>query len=441
MFYRLNEQEILDLLDKLDQDELEPGNIVLHLPDEHDRTASDCDSDNSDEESAGDLNKLGPVLMKTTCDFVPHGSYAVSSDTEDEETEQPLAKKNKKNEKKVIQWTSEEPNFKINKNKLPVSPLPEEVMSTDTEYELFRLFIDQNFIDNLVKQTNMYAVQQDKILNVNSNEILVVLGAFMLSGYAKYPDKRLYWSKDSDTPTILCDAIRCRRFEDIIHNMHFNDNTQIDREDRLYKLRPLLEHLQSKFLVLNPLDEHLSIDESMIPYYGRHFAKQFIKGKPIRFGYKNWALCSSNGYMYAFDVYTGKNKEASRTELGVGGDVVMNLIKKAKVPCNKGFKVYFDNYFTSFKLLNKLSSIGICATGTIRENRLQNCPLPKKESFKKSSKWSHKFSTSSSILVVKYNDKNTVNVATNFDCSRITSVKRFSAEKKIILIFLSLKLL
>ena len=96
MFFRLNEQEILDLLDKLDQDELEPGNIVLHIPDEHDRTASDCDSDNSDEESAGDLNKLGPVLMKTTCDFVPHGSYAVSSDTEDEETEQPLAKKNKK---------------------------------------------------------------------------------------------------------------------------------------------------------------------------------------------------------------------------------------------------------------------------------------------------------------------------------------------------------
>ncbi|KAJ8912152.1 hypothetical protein NQ315_006116 [Exocentrus adspersus] len=33
----------------------------------------------------------------------------------------------------------------------------------------------------------------------------------------------------------------------------------------------------------------------MIPYYGKHYAKQYIKGKPIRFGFKNWALCTSNG--------------------------------------------------------------------------------------------------------------------------------------------------
>ena len=35
-----------------------------------------------------------------------------------------------------------------------------------------------------------------------------------------------------------------------------------------------------------------SIDEIMIPYYGRHSTKQFIYGKPIRFGYKVWSLCA-----------------------------------------------------------------------------------------------------------------------------------------------------
>ena len=44
----------------------------------------------------------------------------------------------------------------------------------------------------------------------------------------------------------------------------------------------------------------------MIPYYGKHYAKQFIRGKPIRFGFKNWALCTSSGYMMAFDIYVGK---------------------------------------------------------------------------------------------------------------------------------------
>jgi hypothetical protein len=32
--------------------------------------------------------------------------------------------------------------------------------------------------------------------------------------------------------------------------------------------------------------EDYSVDEIMIPYFGRHSSKQFIHGKPIRYGYK-----------------------------------------------------------------------------------------------------------------------------------------------------------
>ena len=32
--------------------------------------------------------------------------------------------------------------------------------------------------------------------------------------------------------------------------------------------------------------EDLNMDESMVPYYGRHSCKQFIRAKPFRFGYK-----------------------------------------------------------------------------------------------------------------------------------------------------------
>ncbi|GFW51170.1 chimeric ERCC6-PGBD3 protein [Trichonephila clavipes] len=44
----------------------------------------------------------------------------------------------------------------------------------------------------------------------------------------------------------------------------------------------------------------------MIQYYGHHYFKQYIKGKPIRFGYKMWALCGNNGYCYNFDLLCGK---------------------------------------------------------------------------------------------------------------------------------------
>ena len=44
-----------------------------------------------------------------------------------------------------------------------------------------------------------------------------------------------------------------------------------------------------------PLDQNLSIDEVMIPYFGRHGTKQFIRGKAIRYGFKLWGLASIFG--------------------------------------------------------------------------------------------------------------------------------------------------
>ena len=87
------------------------------------------------------------------------------------------------------------------------------------------------------------------------------------------------------------------------------------------------------------MDEHLFIDESMIPYYGKHYAKQYMKGKPIRFGFKNWALCSSNGYMISFEIYTGKSNTVEKV-IGLGGDVVMSLLHQSKVPSYHGHKFF-----------------------------------------------------------------------------------------------------
>ncbi|KRZ70587.1 PiggyBac transposable element-derived protein 3 [Trichinella papuae] len=41
----------------------------------------------------------------------------------------------------------------------------------------------------------------------------------------------------------------------------------------------------------------------MVPYYGHHSCKMFIRGKPIRFGYKIWTMASANGYPYALKIY------------------------------------------------------------------------------------------------------------------------------------------
>ena len=35
-------------------------------------------------------------------------------------------------------------------------------------------------------------------------------------------------------------------------------------------------------------EKNISIDESMVPCYGRHGGKQYIQNKPVKFGYKLW---------------------------------------------------------------------------------------------------------------------------------------------------------
>ena len=112
----------------------------------------------------------------------------------------------------------------------------------------------------------------------------------------------------------------------------------------------------------------LLIEESMVPYYGRHSCKIFIRGKPIRFGYKLWGLCGPDGYPYKLNIYTGKFE--TRTEL-LGTSVVnatVNVVIENSVASKHIF--YFDNFFTSYDLLNDLGKKGVKAIGTVREN----CP-------------------------------------------------------------------
>jgi hypothetical protein len=46
-----------------------------------------------------------------------------------------------------------------------------------------------------------------------------------------------------------------------------------------------LDTLEAAFKKHGKLEENLSTDESTIPYYGRHFTKKLIRGKPICFGF------------------------------------------------------------------------------------------------------------------------------------------------------------
>ena len=95
-------------------------------------------------------------------------------------------------------------------------------------------------------------------------------------------------------------AIRRNRFDKMIQFIHFADNSNLDLSDKYSKVRPLIRILSSRFLSHFQPEQHLSHDEAMIEYFGRHGCKQCIRNKPIRFGYKAWCLNTDSGYLVSF---------------------------------------------------------------------------------------------------------------------------------------------
>jgi len=81
-----------------------------------------------------------------------------------------------------------------------------------------------------------------------------------------------------------------------------NNNHSLDSQDKLYKIRPLVDKLKKKFVEHFVPSEHLNFDESMVKYFGRHGSKQFLRGKPIRFGYKIWSLNTAPEYLINFEI-------------------------------------------------------------------------------------------------------------------------------------------
>ena len=82
------------------------------------------------------------------------------------------------------------------------------------------------------------------------------------------------------------------RFEDILQNLHFSGNTKDDKSDKDYKVRSLINHFNQSFSNSVSNDDAQGIDEHMVKFKGRSSIKQYVKNKPIEWGFKFLAsLC------------------------------------------------------------------------------------------------------------------------------------------------------
>ena len=63
------------------------------------------------------------------------------------------------------------------------------------------------------------------------------------------------------------------RFDKIMKNLHLADNSTLNSNGKFSKVRPLIKKLNKQCLMQYVPEKAASIDESMVPYFGRYVCK------------------------------------------------------------------------------------------------------------------------------------------------------------------------
>lgn len=431
----LSSAELLSILEE--DEEISQSNTVdaVYIPPPVDELTDEEEVDDDICEDAWDL----PDVAGT---YEIHVTPLETFEEVDDQSSPTPSKKSKlcqqpvksKSKKPIPKWRKEMPTYTSepqNEEKHKLEEIENKV-GGKTPFEVFSLYFSDEVWDKIITYTKKYASDNNRhSFDIDKTSLMRFFGILIFSGYHTLPATKMYWSKDEDKGVMIVRNCMSRnRFDSIKQNLHLSDNDHLDKSDRFSKLRPLFNMINEKNMQFGVFSHNLSIDEEMVPYFGRHSCKMYIKGKPIRFGFKLWCICSSNGYLYKFIPYGGKTS-TYENELGLGENVVVDLLSIVQHP--SVHRVFFDNFFSSYKLFCLLKEKGFYATGTIRENRTSNSTMETVKNLRKKDRGAYDFSfdTEQKILLVRWNDNSVVTVATNNSTIEpLVNAKRYNRKEK-----------
>ena len=259
------------------------------------------------------------------------------------------------------------------------TPGPHLPPNTDVSaLDLFELYFDDTVITRLVESTVAYAEENKerkksmyrrlKLRELNKEEMMRFIAVLLLLGITGVRSYRKAWSMKNAQFIIRLNELMSRnRFEAIAAFFHIVTPEEEGRSigNPLRKILPLHEHMKQRcFQLYQPLQQ-VSVDERMVKSKARTKFRQYLRDKPIKWGFKYWVMSDPTGYTCDFNLYCGA-AQSVRSENGLGYDVVTSLISPLH---DQGYQLYCDNFYSGPALFLHLLEHGITATGTLRINR------------------------------------------------------------------------
>ena len=238
-----------------------------------------------------------------------------------------------------------------------------------TPLDAVQLFLGDQFFNDIARNTNLYADQQNvkKRKNmadwkrVDAAETKKFFSLLFAMGLVQKSKISEYWSTNPVLSSSFHKSVMSRnRFWDILTNLRIVcDPLQSTQYDPLGKIRPFIDHLTVRFTTLFSPGKQLSLDEATCAFKGQVFFRCYNPRKPNKYGFKIYQVCDSmTGYCCSFKISTGESNTTY--------DIVFELMRDH---LDKGHEVYMDRYYSSVKLYNDLYLRKTVAVGTCMVNR------------------------------------------------------------------------
>ena len=187
---------------------------------------------------------------------------------------------------------------------------------------------------------------------------------------------------------------------------------EINYEDPRVKVNHYLREIVDNGQKVFKCGRDLTIDESMIHFEGRSSLIFYMPAKPTKWGFKLHCLVDSKThffYNFIFDPGQNyKNLLIEDEEISFTENIVLSLLQKLE---GKGHRVFFDSWYSSVSLIEKLTDKGFQVISTLRNNSKN---LPSKSEFNKNSK-NFAYCNEMRALIQKYSDKKDIYFISNYD--------------------------